>query len=233
MKPDNKYTQMQQEHYDSEASHWALDNRDPVVGSFDKHVAWEDYNNYLFKGIDTNGKTALDFGCGPGRCIVQFANRFKQIDGIDISQINLNNAKLWCEENKLPFMPNLYKANGVDISDIVEKTYDIVYSTICMQHICVRDIRLSLMKEFLRVLKPDGTLCVQMGFGPGHPRSVDYYDNYYDADETNGGGDVRVEDPAQLSKDLRHIGFTKFDFDIRPVGPGDGHANWIFFRATK
>lgn len=233
MKPDNKYTQMQQKHYDAEASHWAVDNRDPVVGSFDKHNAWNDYDVYLFKGIDTTDKIALDFGCGPGRCIVNFANLFKQIDGVDISQTNLDNAEIWCTENKIPFKPLLSKVSGTDIAVISSNIYDVVYSTICLQHICVHEIRMSLMREFFRVLKPGGHICAQMGFGTGHPRGNYYYANNYDAEETNGGGDVIIDDAVQLEKDLLDIGFSNFEFDIRPVGPGDGHANWIFFRALK
>ncbi len=232
MKHDNKYTKMQQAQYDHEASIWSPTNRDPVVGSFDKHNAWQDYSDYLFKGINTQDKVALDFGCGPGRCIAQFANRFKHIDGTDLSQINLNNAKLWCS-GKASFTPTFYKASGIDIAAVPSITYDVVYSTICMQHICVYDIRLSLMKEFHRVLKQGGSLCLQMGFGPGHPSTVGYYENYYDATATNSGKDTRVDDPEQLRKDLESIGFANFTFDIRPVGPGDAHGNWIFFRATK
>jgi len=61
----NKYTVMQQTQYDLEASKWTLDNRDAVVGAFDEHNSWKDYDNYLFKDINTKNKIALDFGCGP------------------------------------------------------------------------------------------------------------------------------------------------------------------------
>ena len=66
MDPKNKYTVMQNAQYDLDAAEWSSDNRDPVVGSFDKHNNWADYDNFLFKGIDTTQKIALDFGCGPG-----------------------------------------------------------------------------------------------------------------------------------------------------------------------
>ena len=32
---------------------------------------------------------------------------------------------------------------------------------------------------------------------------------------------------------MKEIGFENFNYYIRPVGPGDGHPNWIFFNATK
>lgn len=230
----NKYTKMQQSQYDQDASNWSVDNRDPVVGTFDQHNLWQDYDDFLFKGINTSGKIALDFGCGPGRNIVKFANRFAMIDGVDISQLNLDNALKWFEHNKISITPRLFKNNGIDISVITDNNYyDIVFSTICMQHICVHDIRMSLLKDFYRVLKPGGHICIQMGFGTNHPRTVGYYDNFYDAPGTNSMMDTRVEDPQHLKSDLESIGFSNFDFDIRPVGPGDGHTNWIFFRAQK
>lgn len=229
---DNKYTKMQKNQYDLEAHAWSTENRDPVVGSFDLHNNWKDYDDFLFKNVDTTNKLALDFGCGPGRNIVKFANRFAAIDGVDISEINLHNAKLWCEKSGGP-VPNLFQNNGIDLSIINSSKYDIVFSTICLQHICVYDIRFSFLKEFYRILQPGGHLCCQMGFGTNHPCTVGYFDNNYDATVTNSGCDTRVEDSKQIEIDLEKIGFKDFSYDIRPVGPGDLHTNWIFFRATK
>lgn len=234
MDPNNKYTKMQQEYYDSDAGRWSLTNRDPVVGTFDEHNAWQDYNDFMFKNIDTNGKMALDFGCGPGRNIVKFANRFQSIDGVDISQVNLDNAKLWVTQNSLSFTPTLYKNDGTDLSIIPSEKYDVVFSTICMQHICVYDIRYSLLTEMFRVLKPGGHLSIQMGFGNIHPLGVKYFDNYLDAQATNGHQDVMVENTDDVKADLEKIGFSNFEFDLRSTGPGDNrHSNWIYFRAQK
>jgi ubiquinone/menaquinone biosynthesis C-methylase UbiE len=130
-------------------------------------------------------------------------------------------------------VPLLFKNNGVDLSNICHELYDIVFSTICLQHICVHEIRFNLMKEFYRVLKPGGSVCLQMGFGPGHPMTVGYYENYYDAPGTNSACDTRVDSTDELKNDLESIGFHSFNFDLRPTGPGDSHDNWIFFRATK
>lgn len=232
MDPNNKYTKMQQNQYDKEAATWTVQNRDPVVGSFDKHNNWADYDEFLFKNVDTNGKLALDFGCGPGRNIVKFATRFQRIDGVDISDINLANAVIWCETSNV-VAPRLFKNNGVDLSDIESEYYDVVFSTICMQHICVHDIRFNLLKEFHGVLKPGGSICIQMGFGPGHIRTVGYFENNYDAQQTNSGHDTRVNSPDELEKDLKTIGYRTFEYDIRPTGPGDIHGNWIYFRALK
>lgn len=229
----DKYAKMQKDLYEHEATKWSLDNKDPVVGSFDLHNQWKDYDEFLFKGVNTQDKLGLDFGCGPGRNIVKFHSQFKQIDGVDISQNNLDKAKEWFKANNISNI-NLFLNNGIDISCCESDYYDIVFSTIAMQHICVYDTRYSLLSDFYRVLKTSGSLCIQMGYGSSpHKRTVHYKDNYYDAEGTNGFCDVRIDNPTQIQNDLEQIGFKDFTYDIRPVGPGDGHANWIFFRAQK
>ena len=73
LQKDNKYTQMQESHYDSDASKWSLQFRDPVVGSFDLQNNWQDYETYLWKDVgDITEKVVLDFGCGPGRNLVKW-----------------------------------------------------------------------------------------------------------------------------------------------------------------
>jgi ubiquinone/menaquinone biosynthesis C-methylase UbiE len=227
----NKYTQMQLKQYNSLAKQWTEENRDHVVGSFDLHNTWPDYE-ILFERInDINSKIALDFACGPGRNLVKYKNLFKQLDGVDISPDNIEKAKLYCLKNNIN--NQLYVNNGVDLNCINSEQYDVVMSTIALQHICVYDIRKSLFKEFNRVLKPGGILTAQMGYGSPSPKSVGYYENYYDAKDTNRGCDVCIETYKQLEDDLVEIGFSDFQYKIRPVGPGDCHPNWIFFSAVK
>jgi len=227
----NKYTQMQLNQYNSLASGWSEENRDPVVGSFDAHNQWTDYEN-LFTNIDNQSeKIGLDFACGPGRNIVKYSNRFKRLDGVDISPVNIENAKKYISSNSIE--SNLYVSNGVGIDCIESNTYDFVMSTIALQHICVYDIRYSIMKDIYRILKDGGVFTAQMGFGSPSPATVGYYENYYDAEGTNRTCDVCIESTDQLEKDLLEIGFTNFEFVIGPVGPGDVHPNWIYFNCKK
>lgn len=232
----NKYTEMQKTQYELLASYWHVENRDPVVGSFDKHNKWADYDKFLFKDIgNCQDKIALEFGCGPGRNLVKYKDKFKEFHGVDIAEKNIINAKKYLEYSQCDMSKyKLHINSGTDLKILNDDMYDIIMSTICLQHICVYDIRLSIFKEFYRILKTGGFITLQMGFGPRSPlTSVDYYDNFYDASATNGACDTRVEDPEQLKKDLEKIGFSNFNFYITEVGPGDGHPNWIFFNTRK
>lgn len=228
---NNKYTQMQLNAYNRSAEEWSLENRDPVVGSFDAHNNWPYYENLFIRIKDQTEKIGLDFGCGPGRNIVRYANKFKRLDGVDISPINIQKAKEYTITNGVE--SRLYVSNGVGIDCIESDTYDFVMSTIALQHICVYDIRYSIMKDTHRILKEGGVFTAQMGFGSPSPMTVGYYDNYYDAQGTNRTCDVCIESPNQLEKDLLEIGFTDFQYIIGPTGPGDFHPSWIYFSCVK
>ena len=228
------YLNMQNKYYDKYAAVWDLNHRDPVVGSYDGHNKWSDYDTYLFKDFDTTDLIALDYGCGPGRNIVKFHNRFKRIDGVDISSINLDKAKINLKHNNIE-IPNLYHTNGDNLSIIDNEVYDVVFAVICFQHICVHDIRFNILKESYRVLKDGGKLCFQMGYGgKEHAPTAKYYDNIYDAVSTNGHADVSITDEEELKDDLiNKIGFKNYKSDIRPTGPGDNHRNWIWVQVEK
>ena len=149
------YTRMQLEYYQGKAANWSTDKRNFVVGLFDEHNESSIYD-VMLERFDTSNMKMLDFGCGPGRNIVKLSDKFKEIDGVDIAPRNLENAKLWIETNEEKFRPdqtiNLYECNGTDLRLIEDATYDMVYSTIVLQHIPIHELRLRYFKEFLRVL---------------------------------------------------------------------------------
>lgn len=229
---DNKYTKMQLNEYNKEASRWSESNRNPVVGSFDNHNKWQDYE-HLFTNLQNQSELiGIDWACGPGRNIVRYKDRFKRLDGVDISPVNIEKAVGYLKNNGI-VDSNLYVSNGVDLDIIESNTYDFVMSTIALQHICVYDIRFSILSEIHRILKPGGMITFQMGFGSPSPRTVGYYENFYEATGTNRKCDVCVESPSQIEGDLNKIGFKYFKYVIGQVGPGDIHPNWIYFNAVK
>ena len=130
---------------------------------------------------------------------------------------------------------NLYLCDGKSIP-IDNDSYDVVFSVICLQHIACYDIRFSIFSNIKRVLKPDGYFCFQMGLGgrPNHNNTANYYENAFDATSTNSDHDVSVENEDYLKDDLLNkLGFKNYQSDIRPTGPGDSHANWIWVQVQK
>ncbi|TWF56448.1 class I SAM-dependent methyltransferase [Neorhizobium alkalisoli] len=231
-----KYSQMQRAFYEHAASVGKYDidhKRDIVVGSYHEHNRWSDYDKYLFGFIDESykDKLALDFGCGPGRNIIKYNHLFKRIDGCDIAQTNLNNA-----EGNIRFegmeVPNLYLTQGADVGNVPDNTYDVIFSSITMQHICVHEIRYAILTDMYRALKKLGRISIQMGFGVS-PGKLSYFDNFYDAASTNSAADTMIENVDYIQGDLERIGFLNFKYHIRPTGPGDSHPHWIFFTAHK
>lgn len=227
----NKFLQMQKRVYNHDASMWSLQNRDPVVGTYDLHNEFPDYDEYLFPKIDTKDMIALEYGCGPGRNLIKFKDKFKRIDGVDIGEINLLNARTNLAVAGVEDY-NLFVTTGDNVPR-EDNSYDMVFSVICLQHVCVHDIRMKIKTDIYRVLKEGGYFCFQMGFGKERQYSVSYYDNFYDAPSTNGLMDTRIEDEKYLIEDLEKIGFKNIKYNIARVGPGDLHPNWIWVQAEK
>lgn len=241
LKGKRKYMHMQKVTYENAAkrSKYNTDKKiDFVVGggsgSYEEHNKWSDYDEYLMRYVDDSfqNKVALDFGCGPGRNIIKYNKRFRRIDGCDISQNNINNAKENLTYHNIA-IPNLYVTNGNNLGDAEKEYYDFIFSTIALQHICVYEIRYEILMTMYNALKKGGRISIQMGYGKDSPNTVNYYDNYYNAIGTNRACDTCVSKPDEIRNDLEKIGFRNFEYWIRPVGPGDTHPNWIFFTATK
>lgn len=232
---NNNYTDMQRKYYASHAKPW--DSSQPTEPGFVRCASqnsWPEYE-YLFNqfSFPLDDKVMLDFGCGPGRNLAFYGHRFKRIDGADLDPILLQNAQKWAAKHNAWYADSrTYCVDGVSLNGVPSDTYDMVMSTICLQHICVHEIRFQILKEFLRVLKPDGWITIQMGFGSVGGCFAAYHDNDYGAASTNGARDVGITDAEDLKRDLDQIGFRNFQFDIRP-GDNIGHANSIFFRAQR
>ena len=224
---------MQKREYDANAHLMVIENHA-------RHNKNPDYWDILLRAVKLNpqrwnDKVALDFGCGAGRNVLNLLQLapWKRVDGVDISKENIANCrkfmeKSYSDKSKYDFAVN----DGVSLQCYSSDTYDFVMSTIVFQHICVYDIRFSLLREIYRVLKSGGLLSFQMGYGPGNKRAVDYYANHYEATGTNGKTDVRVDAPSQIYDDLKKIGYKNMSHTISEPWL-DAHPQWIYIEASK
>ena len=114
-----------------------------------------------------------------------------------------------------------------------------IVSTIVLQHICVFDIRDSILRDIFRVLKNGGILSFQMGYDKkllddnGKNKLTKYYENNTTALGTNSSNDVAVQDEKEVINHLKDIGFINIKTKIRNSFSDIIHENWIYVLAEK
>lgn len=223
-----------------------------IVGNFDWHEAFP-YEKHLF--FDVNGpivplvtSKVIDFGCGPGRMVNRARRLFDQVDGIDVSKYALDYAASVYRGSAF------YESSGLDVGNAPSNTYDIVFSTIAMQHIPSKSIRENIFLGFLDILKDGGKMSIQVAYNPTYQPGVwsadtehaDYNSDFYAAKATNGHADMVINEtnlPNFLS-DLTDIGFKDVNYELVNVqelyGNLGGHyhapywaSHWLFVKGTK
>ena len=101
---------------------------------------------------------ALDFGCGVGRLTQALANYFDEVVGIDIAPSMVKLAKQY---NRFGSRC-VYQVNSADnLRLFSDQEFHFIYTNIVLQHMRP-DYQKSYIKEFLRVLKPQGVLIFQL-----------------------------------------------------------------------
>lgn len=102
-------------------------------------------------GLSPNRGRALDFGCGIGRLTEALADRFAQVDGVDISREMISAARGASTHPNATYHLN----ERADLSLFPAASFDFVYSYIVLHHMEPRYIR-AYVGEFLRILRDDG-----------------------------------------------------------------------------
>lgn len=135
---------------------------------------------------------ALDFGCGVGRLTVALADHYDRVLGVDIApnMVALARGRLGVSYRSLDSLESLD-----------DGTFDLIYTNITLQHM-PQHLQILNIREFVRVLHPDGLAVFEIPEGPDyqHPENhLSMYSLYREVVERAvkfaGGEVVDVEIP--------------------------------------
>ena len=130
---------------------------------------WQQFKNFLshygLEHVYSTEGIAIDLGCGTGRLTIAMSKDFERVIGIDVSKgmiekANINKSTL--EVKNCEFLIN----NGVDLSNISDQSADFCFSYLTLQHCPSRSQVLHYVREFSRVLKPNGVALFQFRVAP-------------------------------------------------------------------
>jgi ubiquinone/menaquinone biosynthesis C-methylase UbiE len=108
-----------------------------------------------------NGGRMLDFGCGVGRLTQAFCRHFDECDGVDVAGSMIEQA---VRLNRYGDRCRYHVNASQDLRLFPENTFDFVYTSAVLQHMAPIYAK-SYIREFLRVLKPEGMASFEL---PSH-----------------------------------------------------------------
>src|ERR1017187_2030454 len=110
-------------------------------------------------GYPTEHDRALDFGCGVGRLSRALAHHFQHVCGVDISDSMIAKAR----ELNASIPQCEFFMNATDHLQLFpDQHFDMVFTTLVLQHLPERSMIYSYVAEFLRTLKKGGLLVFQL-----------------------------------------------------------------------
>lgn len=115
----------------------------------------EDYPNKIYEYLlpKIKGKIVLDLGCGTGKFMQKFYNETTKYYGLDLSNEQLNIAKMKINSNDVEFI--CCSAENIPLPD---NSIDVIISTWVLGTILEIDRRNKVLGEMKRVLKKDGNI---------------------------------------------------------------------------
>jgi SAM-dependent methyltransferase len=110
-------------------------------------------------GLPESRRRALDFGCGSGRTTRPLAGIFSEVVGVDISERMVDQARrVNADMPNCAFLLN----TAEDLRLFEDDHFDLVYSSIVLQHLPKRSLILTYIAEFVRTLSEGGLLAFQL-----------------------------------------------------------------------
>jgi SAM-dependent methyltransferase len=122
----------------------------------------DDYKRFVTPFVkkmqfDSQGKTALEIGCGIGRIARWMAEDFGQYIGVDVSPEMIRQASA-CGIPRATFQA----VSGGDLAGIPSGSVDFVFSFAVFQHVPDKEAILNYFSETARVLRPGGIFRLHM-----------------------------------------------------------------------
>lgn len=142
----------------------------PSEFSCDQDISQFHIQRYVFARKFVEKKVVLDIACGEGYGSFLLAENAKRVEGVDNSNVAINEAVLKYKKENLSFSEG--DATWLGFDDAV---FDVVISFETIEHLSVNDQRKFLV-ELRRVLKPGGLLVISTpdkniygwGYNPFH-----------------------------------------------------------------
>jgi len=116
---------------------------------------WEEFLQ-RWNRYGLQGDTCVEIGCGAGRLTRHIAKNFSHVHGVDVAAGMINYAR-----PQMPANVQLHVTNGVTLP-IPEGSVTAVFSVIVFLHFDSVDPATAYFHEMARVLKPGGTIMIQM-----------------------------------------------------------------------
>jgi SAM-dependent methyltransferase len=117
-----------------------------------REIAYEHWHRYAWVSRWAAGKRLLDVACGEGYGSALLAQSAAEVTGVDLSNTSIEHARRRYAAENLRFI----QADCTSMP-VADASCDIVVSFETLEHLHDHD---ALMREFRRVLKPDGFLVV-------------------------------------------------------------------------
>ena len=109
-------------------------------------------------GADPRGGTCVELGCGPGRMTGALAERFDRVLALDVSPAMLEQARAHVTATNVTFLA----VPGDRLEGVDDRSADAVVCYLVLQHLPSREVVRAYLREFARVLGPQGEAYVQV-----------------------------------------------------------------------
>jgi ubiquinone/menaquinone biosynthesis C-methylase UbiE len=109
-------------------------------------------------GDDPCGGTCVEVGCGPGRMTPLLAERFDRVIAVDVSPAMLDLARREVQFTNVEFR----LVSGSLLEAVEDGVADTILCYLVLQHLPGRRVVVSYLREFGRVLAPEGKAFIQL-----------------------------------------------------------------------